>query len=74
MSHITMPDPHPGRCKNFRSITHSDTYIETLRCLEYENEPHRCRFPKITHVVASNIFQTSDTPQPKPWVRPENTS
>lgn len=72
MSYISN-DPNPGRCKNFRTITHSDTYTESLRCLDYEHVPHQCSFPEPTYVVStvqSNIFRSSEL-EPKPWVKPE---
>lgn len=76
MSFIPTKDPHPGRCKNLRPVTHNDGHIENLRCLEYENEPHQCSFPESTHVVVetNNIFRSSDPPQPEPWIRPDNLS
>lgn len=73
MGYISAPDPDPGRCRNFRTVTHSDGHIETLRCLDYEGAPHQCTFPKPKHVtaVSHNIF-SSGTDQPKPWVKPDS--
>lgn len=76
MSYV-LKDPDPGRCKNFRTITHSDSYIEYLRCLDYENIRHECSFPEPTHVdttVRNNVFNSTYTgsdDKPKPWVKPK---
>lgn len=75
MSYTSIPDPYPGRCKNLRPVRHSDGHIENLRCLEYEDEDHVCNFPEAPVVTEThNIFQTSDLPEPKPWVRPDNVT
>lgn len=73
MMYNTLPDPNPGRCLNFRTITHGDGHIEHLRCLDYENTPHECSFPEPTHFVAlvHNIFKSSDPPEP--WVKPDDS-
>jgi hypothetical protein len=76
MSTIHLPDPHPGRCGNHRTITHSDGFVETLRCLDYEGVVHVCSFPE----PRNRRFDRSDwgglnqasyvTPKPEPWVKP----
>lgn len=75
MSFIKMEDPNPGRCQNFRTVNHSDGYIENLRCLDYEDVPHECSFPEPTHVVSTvnNIFRSSDLPKSEPWVKPDDS-
>lgn len=41
MYHI-LPDPHPGRCLNFRHDTGPEG--KARRCLEREGTRHECRF------------------------------
>lgn len=67
-----MPDPHPGRCLNYRTKTHSDGYIESLRCLDYEGTEHVCSFPSSTHVTITGQWQSWAGAQvdSKPWVKP----
>jgi hypothetical protein len=64
--HIDAPDPHPGRCRNYRTVGGT-----TLRCLDYENVPHRCSFPELPKPVhsdlASSMYRQSE---PKPWIKP----
>lgn len=76
MGIIHLPDLDIGRCKNIRSITHGDGYIETLRCLDYEGVPHVCTFPPERHVSSGDYgwgagsISTYTPPKPKPWVKP----
>lgn len=72
MGIIHLPDLDIGRCQNYRSITHADGYIETLRCLDYEGRPHTCEFSPSHHVVLDHPgwFNTYTPPKPKPWVKP----
>lgn len=70
--HIEAPDPHPGRCRNVRSCWQND-HIVTMRCLDYEGTPHVCSFPRPPVQMSrasGHVFQS--TPQPKPWVKPED--
>lgn len=72
MYHV-LPDPFPGRCKNYRNHGHRDGSVEVLRCLDYEGVPHRCAFPTPRpeptndHSWGGNI-QTNT--EPEPWRRP----
>lgn len=67
---ILMPDPHPGRCLNFRYDTTAHT---TKRCLDYEGHDGRCRFPD-PYVPPARTRDTSgaawQVKQPEPWVSP----
>lgn len=70
---LYVPDPHPGRCQNLRMVTHSDGYIENLRCLDYEGTEHVCQFPEPEHsIYSAQEHKPWVRPKPKPWVRPEN--
>lgn len=67
LSYVTVPDPHPGRCLNFRSG--GQPYFESRRCLELEGDVgHVCRFeaprPPINYLTA----QSFTYPKPIPWV------
>ena len=69
--YVTIPDPHPGRCLNFRAKLYG---AGMKRCLDYENSRHVCSFevekqPRITHDHSSLIYTQEP---PKPWVRPED--
>lgn len=61
------PDPHPGRCLNYRV----QPCGQTVRCLDYEGTEHACRFPIESSSEArhGNIYALR-TRSPKPWVRP----
>lgn len=68
--YIEMPDPHPGRCRNYRYVGN-----ESYRCLDYDNRPHVCRFPEYTISTTSgtgsaSITYTIPKVEPKPWVAP----
>ena len=66
---ITLPDPNPGRCGNFRASRFSPG--KWLRCLDYEAIPHFCSFEAESR--PSPIVNTTATYQsvpPKPWVKP----
>ena len=62
--HVELPDPHPGRCRNLRTVG-----PETLRCLDYDNLPHVCVFPEPKRLSSSNSY-TVKTVEPEPWVKP----
>ena len=74
MSHIVMPDPHPGRCQNHRTHIGPNGEIEQLRCLDYEAVPHVCSFPEPKSTYGSLTWGggsvTYKTPKPTPWVKP----
>jgi hypothetical protein len=75
VSFIVVPDPHPGRCKNYRSVTHNDGHVEPLRCLDYEAVPHQCTFPGTTHISnISNVGRWNSTTTFEhtsiPWKKP----
>jgi hypothetical protein len=71
---INLPDPHPGRCRNTRTVTHADTYIEVLQCLDYEGTRHVCEFPESVHSPSSaGPFSSYHPPTPKRWVRPSSS-
>lgn len=73
MSFMTTPDPHPGRCPNYRSKVHPDGYLEAARCLEYDATEHVCRFPAFVHQASpGGIAYSQQTVAPKPWVRPDD--
>jgi hypothetical protein len=68
-----LPDPHPGRCLNYR-IDPNDPYrVKTLRCLEREGHDSKCRFPEPTPKFDQAIshVHSFDLPKPEPWVVPE---
>lgn len=75
VSYIIGADPHPGRCKNYRPHTHADGYIETRRCLDYENTVHRCEFEPLAHRPSfggsAGGSWSTNVPKPTPWVKPE---
>lgn len=71
--HVTLPDPHPGRCPNFRTYgPDMGSRIVHLRCLEREFPAHICRFPEPPRerndwASGSYVWQR---PEPKEWVPP----
>jgi hypothetical protein len=68
--YIVQPDPHPGRCPNYRPGNYSQ---ESVRCLEYAATEHVCRFPEPrTLVTETGSCHSYTKPQPAPWVRPDN--
>lgn len=69
--HTEMPDPHPGRCKNFRTVWVSG-YPETIRCLDYEGTAHVCHFPPPADRSLSNSHNVwvGGQPLPQPWIKP----
>jgi hypothetical protein len=69
--HIIEPDPHPGRCENYRSVVHSDGYVETLRCLDYEGTEHICSFPEPEHRVITVGGYTYTPQAPQRWIKPD---
>lgn len=62
--HIELPDPHPGRCRNLRYVG-----AECLRCLDYDDTPHICRFPEPAPSITS-VSYTIQTTSLSPWVAP----
>lgn len=67
---LTVHDPFPGRCRNYRTTTHGNGEIETLRCLDYENRPHVCEFPPGKPIMATTTSLHYTHREPEPWVRP----
>lgn len=63
--HIELPDPHPGRCRNLRYVG-----AECLRCLDYDDTPHVCRFPEPPPSTTS-VNYTIQTTSLSPWVAPD---
>jgi hypothetical protein len=67
--YIEVPDPHPGRCRNYRY-----SHPGWERCLDYDNRPHTCRFPEPTSATTGTSSYTltwsTSTSPPKPWVMP----
>lgn len=61
---IPFQDPYPGRCRNRREVGE-----QTLRCLDYENVPHVCSFPKPNQQMKGGWNQYQPAP-PRPWVKP----
>ena len=63
---ITVPDPHPGRCLNYRM---------GRRCIDYDKHDSPCTFEKRKGPAfgeASEYAGWSLVPkEPVPWVRPE---
>lgn len=74
--HYTLPDPHPGRCKNYRDGKDCYGNPASKRCLGYEMVSHVCEFepePERIESVAGWCQSSSFTPaEPKPWVSPLN--
>ena len=62
---ITLPDPHPGRCLNFRS---------GKRCLDYDGHDSKCQFPpeekKPYESNWDQIGWSLKPVEPEPWVAP----
>ena len=62
---IALPDPHPGRCQNYRNGN---------RCLDYDLHKERCRFQDGESDPFGWQFQSRSwifsTEPPKPWVSP----
>ena len=68
--YIEIPDPHPGRCHNHRPVGH-----EFLRCVDYEDHPHICRFPEPRPTTTSSAMTYTYTltqAEIKRWVAPED--
>lgn len=74
MSYVTSPDPHPGRCPNFRSD--GPPTFTSRRCLEREDDfGHVCRFdPPRPAVSQSSVGWSTGSAKPKPWVAPPPSS
>lgn len=71
---INLPDPDIGRCENYRTrVTAIDGYVESVRCLDYEDVPHVCTFPPFLHVASGGGSWISSAVRrpPKRWVKPE---
>ena len=62
------PDPHPGRCRNHRSVTVGG-YPQNVRCLGYEGTRHVCTFDIPSAPPVASGFVGTKTP--KPWVAPD---
>jgi hypothetical protein len=70
---IELPDPHPGRCQNYRMMRDANGYPASVRCLEYEGFPHVCRFPQPVlkiGVGSTDVCYSADM-HPQKWIRPE---
>lgn len=65
--HQHLPDPHPGRCPNFRS----DGQGGTNRCLRRADDHanKECRFPvkESQHTHGGQVYRQRE---PEPWVEP----
>ena len=73
MSYHILPDPHPGRCKNYRQDQFDPvTGIPlTRRCLKLDLHEGSCRFePKKEFNLAQTHSWHSRIEEPKPWVEP----
>ena len=74
MSYVTQPDPHPGRCKNFRHDT--GPYGRARRCLEAEGTQHECRFEPVSQEELDRSWGRASSGasyqkvEPTPWVVP----
>lgn len=64
---IYLPDPHPGRCFNYRLVNG-----QTLRCLDYEGTRHVCDFPGaiLPFQWPQGNQMTSSNSEAEPWVKP----
>ena len=62
---INMPDPHPGRCRNWR---------DGERCLDHDGTEHVCSFrkPMPTPPEFWNQSSSQTTAKPKPWIKPKD--
>lgn len=60
---ISVPDPHPGRCLNFRN---------GARCLHYDRHDSRCVFPKETSIYDDwkSAGHGYTIREPEPWKSP----
>ena len=62
---IVLPDPDPGRCKNYR---------DGRRCLDYDDHDSRCTFPEESDPYGFQVQQSHgwilDSTTPQPWVSP----
>lgn len=71
---LNLPDPHPGRCKNYRAGSDCYGMPNSKRCLGYEMKSHVCEFepdPERTSVPMGWGQASSFTPpEPVPWVSP----
>lgn len=72
MSYIHLPDPHPGRCQNFRRDPGDDYGVKTLRCLQREGHDSKCRFPPASKRLPSSGISHPSAVKPEPWTPPEN--
>ena len=64
-----VPDPHPGRCQNYRTVNHGNGQAEHLRCLDYENVEHVCSFPSPMSTPTQSLGVYT-APKPEPWEKP----
>jgi len=68
------PDPHPGRCKNFRQgPIDMRTYMPmNRRCLRMDLHEGSCRFDvEPTPSYSTHDHYTMNVPRlPEPWVEP----
>ena len=67
---ILIPDPHPGRCQNFRYDGRIKT---TKRCLDYDGHDGACLFPEPglpPMTVQTSQVATYQPRPPEPWVSP----
>lgn len=68
---LNLPDPHPGRCLNYREGRDYMGYPVPKRCLDYEGHDGRCRFQEDPapgpRLGEGGIYVA---PEPKAWVSP----
>lgn len=66
---IHVPDPHPGRCLNYRRDP-SDSYgLRNLRCLKREGHTEACRFPSPPPQISTD-WSTYVQAEAEEWVDP----
>jgi hypothetical protein len=65
---IHLPDPHPGRCLNFRHDTGRAGRLR--RCLEMEGTKHVCRFDPPAPSQQATHSYTLTEPRQRPWKVP----
>lgn len=70
---LNLPDPHPGRCTNYRTGKDAFGYPRSKRCLDYEGHDSRCKFPddpKPVSIDMQTVWGGTQQAKPEPWVSP----
>jgi len=62
---ITLPDPYPGRCENYRN---------RQRCLHRDHHEGKCVFPeprvRDVHSSSDSTSWVQTKQEPEPWIPP----